>query len=153
MPKIWKGAAAEMDTLQGWRCTVQRVVVHRPLGGGATALCCPVYIRKGGATPRKGCALATSSGAFSNPLPTKTCSFLLLFISNWFKSTPTTPPLQMCQHHHVFSTLCMCVSFSQTFYQRISSLFTTPLDPSNDAKLDHSSGTRWPICKQVCPSW
>jgi hypothetical protein len=28
-----------------------------------------------------------------------------------------------------------------------------PLDPSNNAKLDHSSGTRWPICKQVCPSW
>ena len=26
-----------------------------------------------------------------------------------------------------------------------------PLNPSDDAKLDHSSGTRWPICKQVCP--
>ena len=26
-----------------------------------------------------------------------------------------------------------------------------PLDPSDDAKLDHSSGTRWPICKQVYP--
>jgi hypothetical protein len=25
-----------------------------------------------------------------------------------------------------------------------------PLDPSNDVKLDHSSGTKWPICKQVC---
>jgi hypothetical protein len=26
-----------------------------------------------------------------------------------------------------------------------------PLDPSNIAMLDHSSGTRWPICKQVAP--
>ena len=49
-------------------------------------------------------------------------------------------PLQMCQHHQVYNTLCMCVSFSQTFYQRISSLFTMPLDSSNDAKLDDSSG-------------
>ena len=34
-----------------------------------------------------------------------------------------------------------------------SSLFTMPLNPSNDAKLDHSSDTRWPMCKKVCPSW
>ena len=45
----------------------------------------------------------------------------------------------------------MCISFSQTFFKRIITHFTTPLDPSNDAKLDHSSGTRWPICKQVYP--
>ena len=24
-------------------------------------------------------------------------------------------PLQMCQHHRVYTTMCMCVSFSQTF--------------------------------------
>ena len=34
-----------------------------------------------------------------------------------------------------------------------SSLFTMPLNPRNDAKLDKSSGTRWLICKKVCPSW
>jgi hypothetical protein len=45
------------------------------------------------------------------------------------------------------------LAFSQTFFKGIFTLFTTPLDPSNIAMLDHSSGTRWPICKQVCPSW
>ena len=49
-----------------------------------------------------------------------------------------------------YTTLCMCVSFSQTFSKGFFTQFTTTLDPSNDARLDHSSGTRWPICKKVC---
>ena len=57
----------------------------------------------------------------------------------------------MCQHHQVCTTMCMCVSFSQTFSKGLVTQLATPLDPSDDAKLDHSSGTRWPICKQVCP--
>ena len=44
-----------------------------------------------------------------------------------------------------------CVSiFTNIFFKGLVTQFITPLDPSNDAKLDHSSGTRWPICKQVC---
>jgi hypothetical protein len=34
------------------------------------------------------------------------------------------------------------LAFSQTFFKGIFTLFTTPLDPSNIAMLDHSSGTR-----------
>ena len=46
---------------------------------------------------------------------------------------------------------CECVlAFSQIFFKGLVTQFTTPLDSSNDAKLDHSSGTRWPICKKVC---
>jgi hypothetical protein len=47
MPKIQKGGATEMITLQG-------VTVHRARGGGATALGCPVHTGKGGATPYEG---------------------------------------------------------------------------------------------------
>ena len=34
---------------------------------------------------------------------------------SWSTSTPTLFPLQMCQHHHVNNTMCMCVSISQSF--------------------------------------
>ena len=47
MPKIRKGAAAEIGTLQG-------VAVHHARGGGATTLGCPVHTGKGGATPQAG---------------------------------------------------------------------------------------------------
>jgi hypothetical protein len=57
-------------------------------------------------------------------------------------SSPTSSLLQICQHHQVFTNLCACVSFSQTFPKGLVTQFSTPLDPSNDAKLDHSSGTR-----------
>jgi hypothetical protein len=60
-------------------------------------------------------------------------------------------PLQMCQHHQVYITMCMCVSIFTIILKELTTQFATPLDPSNDAKLDHSSGTRWPLCKQVCP--
>ena len=72
---------------------------------------------------------------------------------SWFTTTLTSSPLQMCQHHQVCTTMCMCVSFSQIFFKGLSTQLDTPLDPSDDAKLDHSSGTGWPICKQVCPPW
>jgi hypothetical protein len=35
-------------------------------------------------------------------------------------SLPTSSPLQMCQHHQVFTTLCMCVSFSQIFFKGLA---------------------------------
>jgi hypothetical protein len=114
-----------------------------------------VHTGKGGATPRLGCALATSLVTFSVPRTTQTCSFLLLFFSKLIQINSITPtsPLQMCQHHQVYNTMCLCVSIFTTIFKGLVTQFTTPLDPSNDAKLDHSSGTRWPICKQVCPSW
>jgi len=59
-----------------------------------------------------------------------------------FFSSPTSSPLQMCQHHQVYNTLCTCVSFSQSFSKELITQFTTRLDPSMFAKLDHSSGTR-----------
>ena len=38
---------------------------------------------------------------------------------------------------------CVCVlAFSQSFSKELATQLATPLDPSNDAKLDHSSGTR-----------
>jgi hypothetical protein len=68
-------------------------------------------------------------------------------------TTQTPQPSQMCQHQQVFTTLCTCVSiFTIIFSKELATQLATPLDSSNDAKLDHSSGTRWPICKQVCPS-
>jgi hypothetical protein len=45
------------------------------------------------------------------------------------------------------------LAFSQTFFKGVFTLFAMPLDPSNITLLDRSSGTIWPICKQVCPSW
>jgi hypothetical protein len=77
-------------------------------------------------------------------------------VTNAFNSfsLPTSSPLQMCQHHQVYTIMCKCVSISQTFSPKeLATRLATPLNPSNDAKLHHSSGTRWPICKQVCPSW
>jgi hypothetical protein len=68
------------------------------------------------------------------------------------KSKSSTP-LQMCQPHKCTTLRVSELAFSQTFFKGIFTLFTTPLDPSNIAMLDRSSGTRWPICKQVCPSW
>ena len=102
MPKIRKGGAAEIDMLQG-------VAVHRARGGGATALGYPLHTGKGGATPRKGCALGTSLDAFSNPRTTKTCSFLLIFFSNFTKLIQINSnnfsfanvPTPLSEQHHV----------------------------------------------------
>ena len=89
-----------------WRCTLPRVAVYRPWGGGATILGCPVHTAKGGATPRLGFALATSLVAFSDSRTTQTYSFLLLFFSKLiqiysnnfsFANVPTPPSVQ----HHV----------------------------------------------------
>jgi hypothetical protein len=33
------------------------------------------------------------------------------------------------------------LAFLQLFFKRLATQLTMPLDPSNDAKLDHSSGT------------
>jgi hypothetical protein len=45
----------------------------------------------------------------------------------------------------------MCVSIFTIIFKELITQLATSLDPSNIAKLDRSSGTRWPICKQVCP--
>ena len=36
--------------------------------------------------------------------------------------------------------MCMCVRFSQSFSKGLATQLATPLNPSDDAKLDHSSG-------------
>ena len=36
--------------------------------------------------------------------------------------------------------MCTCVSIFTIIFKESITQFTTPLDPSNDAKLDHSSG-------------
>jgi hypothetical protein len=57
--------------------------------------------------------------------------------------TQTPSPSQMCQHHQVYITMCMCVSiFTNIFPKDLATQLAMPLDPNNDAKLDHSSGTR-----------
>jgi hypothetical protein len=49
----------------------------------------------------------------------------------------------MCQHHHVINNMCKCVSiFTIILLKELTTQLATPLDPSNDAKLDHTSGTR-----------
>ena len=60
---------------------------------------------------------------------------LILINSNFFSfaNVPTPPSV----HHHV-----MCVSFSHTFPKVLATQLAMPLDPSNDVKLDHSSGIR-----------
>ena len=35
----------------------------------------------------------------------------------------------------------MCVSIFANIFKELATQLATPLDPSNDAKLDHSSGT------------
>jgi len=59
--------------------------------------------------------------------------------------------------HHPFkcanTTKCKCVSIFLNIFLGLITHLDMPLDPSNDAKLDHSNGTRWSIYKQVCPSW
>jgi hypothetical protein len=83
------------------------------------------------------------------------------------QTRPVTPwPARLTPFQHQLLLLCKCTNttkctppcacvlpFSQSFFKGLATQLATPLDPSNDAKLDHSSGTRWPICKQVCPSW
>jgi hypothetical protein len=59
--------------------------------------------------------------------------------------------LQMCQPHKCTILSVSELAFFTNIFQRLFTLFTTPLDPSNIAMLDRSSGTRWPICKQVSP--
>ena len=49
--------------------------------------------------------LVLTSDASSHPMISAFNSF----------SSPTSSPLQICQHHQVYTTMCMCVSFSQTF--------------------------------------
>ena len=50
-----------------------------------------------------------------------------LLLCKCVNTTKCTPP-------------CECVlAFSQTFFKGLVTHFTTPLDPSNDVKLDHSS--------------
>ena len=40
------------------------------------------------------------------------------------------------------------LAFSQTFFKGFSLDLTTPLDPSNIAMLDRSSGIRWPYYQE-----
>ena len=53
--------------------------------------------------------------------------------------------LLLCKCANTTKCTPSCASvfaFSQTFFKGLVTQLTTPLDPSNDAKLDHSSGTR-----------
>jgi hypothetical protein len=68
-------------------------------------------------------------------------------------STICSTPLQMYQPHKCTTLSVSELAFSQTFFKGVFTLFAMPLDPSNITLLDRSSGTIWPICKQVCPSW
>ena len=92
MPKIRKGGAAEMGTLQG-------VAVHRPKGGGATTLGCPVP------PPRLGYTLATRLVAFSDPRTTQTCCFLLQVDPNQLQQ------LLLCKYANTtkYTTSCACM--------------------------------------------
>jgi hypothetical protein len=45
------------------------------------------------------------------------------------------------------TTMCMCVSIFAVIFKELATHLAKTLDPSNNTKLDHSSGTRWSICK------
>ena len=70
---------------------------------------------------------------------------------------PVSPPFLLCVDPFQLQQLLLCkcanttkclttcasvLAFSQIFFKGLVTQFTTPLDPSNDAKLDHSSDTR-----------
>jgi hypothetical protein len=42
----------------------------------------------------------------------------------------------------VYTIMCKCVNIFTIIFKELITQLVTPLDPSNDAKLDHSSGTR-----------
>ena len=59
------------------------------------------------------------------------------------KSRRAPPPLERCQDHQVYTTMCKCVSiFTSIFPKDLASQLATPLDPNTYAKLDRSSGSR-----------
>jgi hypothetical protein len=54
----------------------------------------------------------------------------LLLLCKCANTTKCTPPY------------ARVLAFSQSFFKELATQLATPLDPNNDAKLDHSSGTR-----------
>jgi hypothetical protein len=48
----------------------------------------------------------------------------------------------MYQHDQGYITMCMCVSIFTVILKELVTQLVTPLDPSDDAKLDHSNSTR-----------
>jgi hypothetical protein len=42
----------------------------------------------------------------------------------------------------VYTTMCMCVSIFTNIFKELNTQLAMPLDPSNDANLDHLSGPR-----------
>jgi hypothetical protein len=48
----------------------------------------------------------------------------------------------MCQHHQVYTFMCKYISIFTIIFKELITQLATPLDSSNDAKLDYSSGTR-----------
>jgi hypothetical protein len=51
----------------------------------------------------------------------------------------------MCQYHQVYTTMCKCVRIFTIIFKELATQLAPPLDPNMYAKLDRSSGTRWPI--------
>jgi hypothetical protein len=95
-------------------------VVHRLPRGGVhqTWRCHPVSAAFG--RGQVGTALGVAVPPRQHPEPS--------FASS---SSPTSSPLQICQHHQVFTNLCTCVSFSQTFPKGLATQLAMPLDPNN----------------------
>jgi hypothetical protein len=68
--------------------------------------------------------------------------FSSVSLSSRSASTTTTSPLQMCQHHQVYIIMYMCVSVFTIIFKELTTQLAMALDPSNDVKLYHSSGTK-----------
>ena len=82
---FWHAAWGGGSPCLGWRCTTPGLAMP---------------------PPRLGYALAASLVAFSNPWPTQTCSFHLLFLSNLIQNTSNNScfvdvPTPLCVHHLV----------------------------------------------------
>jgi hypothetical protein len=124
---------------------------HRPRGGGATEQ--TVAVPSGqhaalgllaGHHHRGGSALDRWWQCHLGSTPSLVLPPLLYQLLHLCKCANTTKCPPTCAH---------VLAFHKHFTKGLVTQFTTSIDPNNDAKLDHSSGTRWPICKQVCPSW
>ena len=69
----------------------------------------------------------------SPPVTTSRLRFfaeLIHFNSNFFSFANVPTPPSVC-----------VLAFSQSFFKGLATQLATPLNPSDDAKLDHSSGT------------
>ena len=125
---IYKGDEVGVDVDQiGDETEVRKVPQSGPDSGHANDRTLSLSVRS-----LRDQSLVHSVGPFSSPFlhrvdPHQLQLHLLCKCANTTKCTPS----------------CVCVlAFSQSFSKGLATQLATPINPNDDAKLDHSSGTR-----------